>query len=80
LKELSLMETISRLTVENEKLIKKNSSLAESVSELTKGQYQPRMERLKLIENSIKDRMMEYALAEERLEVWLDKIDWLAVP
>lgn len=33
-------------------------------------QFQPRMERLKVIERDIKDRMVEYALAEERMEVW----------
>ena len=44
-------------------------ALNTTVSELEKKQFQPRMERLKAIENDIKNRMEEYALAEERMEV-----------
>jgi hypothetical protein len=41
------------------------------VIDLTKRQFQPRMERLKLIERDVKNRMEEYILAEERMEVSL---------
>jgi hypothetical protein len=50
-------------------------ALNATVSELEKKQFQPRMERLKAIENDIKNRMEEYALAEERMEVSLHLIE-----
>ncbi|KAI9202540.1 uncharacterized protein BJ171DRAFT_176768 [Polychytrium aggregatum] len=44
------------------------TKLSQQVEELSKKQFQPRMEKLKAIEQDVKIRMEEYALAEERLE------------
>ncbi len=45
--------------------------LTNQVADLTKRQFQPRMERLKLIERDVKSRMEEFVLAEERMETGL---------
>ena len=44
------------------------TELNNQVADLTKKQFQPRMERLKLIERDVKNRMEEFVLAEERME------------
>lgn len=45
--------------------------LNNQVSDLTKKQFEPRMERLRLIERDIKNRIEEYILGEERMETCL---------
>ncbi|KAL2916157.1 hypothetical protein HK105_204248 [Polyrhizophydium stewartii] len=72
-KEKSLTDEIDRLVgeihIRDEKITGKNQTLiSEQVADLTKKQFHPRMERLKTIEHDIKNRMEEYALAEERME------------
>ncbi|KAI8914419.1 hypothetical protein EDD86DRAFT_199305 [Gorgonomyces haynaldii] len=42
--------------------------LQEQVAELQRKQFQPRMERLKIIEKDVRNRILEYSLAEERME------------
>ncbi|KAJ3379917.1 hypothetical protein HDU92_006309 [Lobulomyces angularis] len=63
------------LQVENKRLMHVNTQKDETiknlnhrVQELTSKQFQPRMERLKEIENDIQEKMEEYCLGEERME------------
>ncbi|KAI9141514.1 hypothetical protein BKA69DRAFT_1124827 [Paraphysoderma sedebokerense] len=42
---------------------------ASKISDLSRKQFEPRMERLIAVENDIKERLEEYVLAEESLEV-----------
>jgi hypothetical protein len=57
----------NEIKVKDEKI----SLLNDQIIDLTKKQFAPRMERLKVIERDLKSRMTEYALAEERMEVKL---------
>ena len=57
----------SKLKSANENIDKLNNQ----VSDLNKRQFHPRMERLKLIERDIKNRIEEYILGEERMETCL---------
>ncbi|KAI8923533.1 hypothetical protein BC831DRAFT_28138 [Entophlyctis helioformis] len=68
-KEKSLLDEIDRLINEIHVRDEKAQGLTDQVADLTKKQFHPRMERLKTIEHDIKNRMEEYALAEERMEV-----------
>ncbi|KAI9090830.1 hypothetical protein DFS34DRAFT_341773 [Phlyctochytrium arcticum] len=67
-KEKNLQQEIDRLNDGVETRDKDIEKLNSIILELNKKQFQPRMERLKKIERDIKDRMEEYALAEERME------------
>jgi uncharacterized protein (DUF342 family) len=68
-KEKVLQEEAEKIRSESKAKDEKISALNNQIIELTKKQFAPRMERLKVIERDIKDRMSEYALAEERMEV-----------
>ena len=67
-KEKMLFDEHEKLTQEVKVKDEKINALQEQVTELGKRQFQPRMERLKVIEADIKNRMLEYSLAEERME------------
>lgn len=57
---------MTRISKSEVKLI--YAELNETISKLQNLMYHPRLERLKIIEKDIKNRMVEYALAEERME------------
>lgn len=63
--QLSVLE--AKLKAADEDITRLNNQ----VSDLNKRQFSPRMERLKLIERDIKNRIEEYILGEERMETCL---------
>ncbi|KAJ3009750.1 hypothetical protein HKX48_007768 [Thoreauomyces humboldtii] len=67
-KEKILQHEIDKLRESHSVKEKQLGKLNEKINELTKEQFLPRMERLKLIEMDIKIKMEEYALAEESME------------
>ncbi|KAJ3182693.1 hypothetical protein HDU87_008032 [Geranomyces variabilis] len=67
-KERILQHEIDKLREVNATKERQLGKLGEKITELSKEQYLPRMERLKVIESDIKSKMEEYALAEESME------------
>ncbi|KND03748.1 uncharacterized protein SPPG_01204 [Spizellomyces punctatus DAOM BR117] len=67
-RERSLQAEVDRLGESMAVKEKQIEKLNATITELNKKQFQPRMERLRAIEKDIKNRMEEYALAEERME------------
>ena len=70
-KEKLLIDQISGLEAKLKAADEDIARLNNQVSDLTKRQFEPRMERLKLIERDIKNRIEEYILGEERMETCL---------
>lgn len=68
-KEKALQEEAEKASSESKAKDDKIAALNDQIIELSKKQFAPRMERLKVIERDIRDRMAEYAIAEERMEV-----------
>ncbi|KAJ3049474.1 hypothetical protein HK097_009533 [Rhizophlyctis rosea] len=67
-KEKILQSEMERMTTQIRSREDEINGLKSVIDDLKKKQFQPRMERLKAIERDIKNRMEEYALAEERME------------
>ncbi|KAJ3044639.1 hypothetical protein HDV00_001565 [Rhizophlyctis rosea] len=67
-KEKVLQTEMERLTLLIRTKEEEIGGLKVVIDDLKKRQFQPRMERIKAIERDIKNRMEEYALAEERME------------
>ena len=67
--EKSYTDEIERLVSELRGRDQRIGNMNDQIIDLQRKQFHPRMERLKIIEKDIKDRMEEYALAEERMEV-----------
>lgn len=70
-KEKFFMDTVAELEGKLKAADDNIARLQNQVSDLTKRQFQPRMERLKLIERDVKNRIEEYILGEERMETCL---------
>ncbi|KAI8914067.1 hypothetical protein DFJ77DRAFT_59034 [Powellomyces hirtus] len=67
-KEKILQHEIDKLREQSSGKDRMLSKLNDKISDLSKEQYLPRMERLKVIETDIKAKMEAYALAEESME------------